>query len=365
MECQLKLRGDVSPKPSYKEGFGETSAGKVTIHGCGLPDSRTPGLPDSRTPGLPKSRTARFLDSLEMKGCVVEGLLIFFRWNIWPIWVAKLSFRNLRKDNNFADVTLACEDRQQVEAHTAILAGQVLANKLYHRYYNINTTNINTDDININDRSTFSDEGPKQLISSNHSWMWSWGIPHNILTLIMRFRVPPILVQLQGSPNWPNYDRKWSLEEIWNGSIRLEGLMVWDMIKSKLGLVHCSPNLVHFINPICTRDFGSYMTRGGGADFPPPSKNGCYGWEVQKLSWNLISYQNWCQTWGFTTFRNLEPPELMVWKSDFFSQSMRFVRVPPYEIWANWTNFCRSWENGDFSEGQKCCILFHTQNEEK
>ena len=77
--------------------------------------------------------------------------------------MAKLSFRNLRKDNNFADVTLACEDGQQVEAHTAILAGQVLANQLYHRYYNINTTNINTDDININDRSTFSDEGPKQL----------------------------------------------------------------------------------------------------------------------------------------------------------------------------------------------------------
>ena len=161
-------------------------------------------------------------------------------------------------------------------------------------------------------------------ISSNHSWMWSWGIPHNILTLIMRFRVPPILVQLQGSPNWPNYDRKWSLEKIWNGSIRLEGLMVWDRIKSKLGLVHCSPNLVHFINPICTRDFGSYMTRGGGG-------NGCNGWEVQKLSWNLISYQDWCQTWGFTTFRYLEPPQLMVWKSDFFKGSMRFVRVPPYE----------------------------------
>ena len=77
-----------------------------------------------------------------------------------------MSFRNLRKDNNFADVTLACEDGQQVEAHTAILAGQVLANKLYPRYHNINntnTTNINIDDIDdINDRSTFS-EGPKQL----------------------------------------------------------------------------------------------------------------------------------------------------------------------------------------------------------
>ena len=36
--------------------------------------------------------------------------------------MAKLSFRNLRKDNNFADVTLACEDGQQVEAHKVILA---------------------------------------------------------------------------------------------------------------------------------------------------------------------------------------------------------------------------------------------------
>ena len=68
----------------------------------------------------------------------------------------------MKKDNDFADVTLACEDGKQVEAHTVILAGQVLANKLYHRYHNINTTNINIDDININDRSTFS-EGPKQL----------------------------------------------------------------------------------------------------------------------------------------------------------------------------------------------------------
>ena len=37
--------------------------------------------------------------------------------------------------------------------------------------------------------------------------------------------------------------------------------------------------------------FGSLVTRGG-ADLPPPSKNGCNGWEVQKLSWNLISYQD-------------------------------------------------------------------------
>ena len=33
---------------------------------------------------------------------------------------------NLKEDNNFADVTLACEDGQQLEAHKVILAGQVL-----------------------------------------------------------------------------------------------------------------------------------------------------------------------------------------------------------------------------------------------
>ena len=34
----------------------------------------------------------------------------------------KSSFGSLRKDNDFADVTLACEDGQQVEAHKVILA---------------------------------------------------------------------------------------------------------------------------------------------------------------------------------------------------------------------------------------------------
>ena len=36
----------------------------------------------------------------------------------------------MRDDNDFADVTLACEDGQQVEAHKVILAGQVLFDKL-------------------------------------------------------------------------------------------------------------------------------------------------------------------------------------------------------------------------------------------
>ena len=34
----------------------------------------------------------------------------------------KRAFGNLRDDHDFADVTLACEDGQQVEAHKVILA---------------------------------------------------------------------------------------------------------------------------------------------------------------------------------------------------------------------------------------------------
>ena len=56
----------------------------------------------------------------------------------------------LKDDNNFADVTLSCEDDQQMEAHKVILAGQVLFTKLSHskhRIKNINNINIM---ININ-----------------------------------------------------------------------------------------------------------------------------------------------------------------------------------------------------------------------
>ena len=35
-------------------------------------------------------------------------------------------------------------------------------------------------------------------------------------------------------------------------------------------------------------------------------------------------------------------------KKWLFSGFMRFVRVPPYENWAFWTNFYFSWENGEF-----------------
>ena len=75
----------------------------------------------------------------------------------------------MRKDNDFADVTLACEDGQQVEAHKVILAGQVLIYKLPHSHHHINITNIKTtniNDIGINEHKSFTSggsEGPKQL----------------------------------------------------------------------------------------------------------------------------------------------------------------------------------------------------------
>ena len=39
----------------------------------------------------------------------------------WKGW----AFGNLREDNDLADVTLACEDIELMEAHKVILAGQV------------------------------------------------------------------------------------------------------------------------------------------------------------------------------------------------------------------------------------------------
>ena len=43
------------------------------------------------------------------------------KWNDFKENVMN-AFENLREDNDFSDVTLACEDGQQVEAHKVILA---------------------------------------------------------------------------------------------------------------------------------------------------------------------------------------------------------------------------------------------------
>ena len=52
-------------------------------------------------------------------------------------------------------------------------------------------------------------------------------------------------------------------------------------------------------------------------------------------------------------------------KKRLFLEFLRFVRVPPYESWANWTNFYFSCENSDILLGRKFCNLYHTKNEEK
>ena len=43
------------------------------------------------------------------------------KWNDFQN-LAQVSFRELRTDSDFTDVTLACEDGQHIEAHKVILA---------------------------------------------------------------------------------------------------------------------------------------------------------------------------------------------------------------------------------------------------
>ena len=58
-----------------------------------------------------------------MKGCVLGGLLIFSDKMFDQYERQGSAFENLSDNNDFADVTLACEDGQRVEAHKVILAG--------------------------------------------------------------------------------------------------------------------------------------------------------------------------------------------------------------------------------------------------
>ena len=64
----------------------------------------------------------------------------------------KSAFGNLREDNDFADVTLACEDGQQVEAHKVILAAsspffQKLLGRNKHPHPLIYMRGMNSDDL--------------------------------------------------------------------------------------------------------------------------------------------------------------------------------------------------------------------------
>merc|ERR1712208_224894 len=64
----------------------------------------------------------------------------------------KSSFGSLREDNDFADVTLACEDGQQVEAHKVILASsspffQKLLERNKHQHPLIYMRGVKSDDL--------------------------------------------------------------------------------------------------------------------------------------------------------------------------------------------------------------------------
>ena len=64
------------------------------------------------------SKCQSILNENQSKG-MSEKLCL--QWNDFQENI-KIAFGNLREDNDFADVTLACEDGQQVEAHKVILA---------------------------------------------------------------------------------------------------------------------------------------------------------------------------------------------------------------------------------------------------
>ena len=64
----------------------------------------------------------------------------------------KSAFQNLREDNNFSDVTLACEDGQEVEAHKVILAAsspffQKLLGRNKHPHPLIYMRGVKSDDL--------------------------------------------------------------------------------------------------------------------------------------------------------------------------------------------------------------------------
>ena len=73
------------------------------------------------------------------------------QWNDFQANI-KSAFGNLREDNDFADVTLACEDGQQVEAHKVILAAsspffQKLFGRIKHPHQLIYLRGMKSEDL--------------------------------------------------------------------------------------------------------------------------------------------------------------------------------------------------------------------------
>ena len=67
----------------------------------------------------------------------------------------KVELLEIQKDNNFADVTLVCEDGKQVEAHKVILAGQVHFDEWFHSHRHINIID-NKDNIDNNNNNNIN-----------------------------------------------------------------------------------------------------------------------------------------------------------------------------------------------------------------
>ena len=69
---------------------------------------------------------------------ILKGLLLTMaeklclQWNDFKDNI-KTAFGNLREDIDFSDVTLACEDGQQIKAHKVILADQVLSSRIFSK----------------------------------------------------------------------------------------------------------------------------------------------------------------------------------------------------------------------------------------
>ena len=56
---------------------------------------------------------------------MINSEKLCLQWNEFKQNISA-SFQDLREDKDFNDVTLVCEDGQQVEAHKVVLASEVL-----------------------------------------------------------------------------------------------------------------------------------------------------------------------------------------------------------------------------------------------
>ena len=86
----------------------------------------------------------------------------------------KRAFGSLREGNNFADVTLACGDDQQVEAHKVILA----ASSLFSRICLEGTRRLKSEDFLAVVKASTQQKYPQSWREQNigHSWEQFWGL---------------------------------------------------------------------------------------------------------------------------------------------------------------------------------------------